>query len=342
MYARAISRPVLSASTEPVFLIVAERLERRFGPVVAVADVSLVVASGEILALLGPNGAGKTTTLQMLAGLLPPTTGQATVAGYDVAHAAHEVRARVGLMVDEPGFYPEMTIAEYLLFMARLYALDTRTARMRIDDLLACFDLEAKRGARLSSLSKGMRQKVALTRALLHRPPVLLLDEPTSSLDPLSARAVHRYIAERRAAGDAIILSTHQLVEAETLADRVAIIAAGRLQRVGTLAALRRAPDGQDPFILTLAGSSQPEIIALVQRLPGVRDLMLIEDGQDRHQLAYRTPTADRTNAALIAALAAQGAGVLALAPQPRNLTAVYLETIEEALGVAGHDNTRA
>ena len=323
-------------------VVVAEGLGRHFGATLAVEDVSLTVGTGEILALLGPNGAGKTTTLQMLAGLLPPTAGRASVAGYDVATAAHEVRARVGLMVDEPGFYPEMGVAEYLLFMARLYGVDVGTARLRIDDLLERFDLAGKRKARLSTLSKGMRQKVALSRILLHRPLALFLDEPTSALDPLSARAVHRYIAERREEGVAIILCTHQLEEAEALADRVAIIAAGRLWRQGTVPALRRRPDGWERFVLSLGGPARAENMALLGRIPALRELLVLEDGPERHTIGYATGTADRTNAAIVVALVAQGCAVLALSPRYRSLGDVYLETIEEVGDGVGRDHPGA
>jgi ABC-2 type transport system ATP-binding protein len=319
------------ASTSPR-LIEARSLARRFGTTLAVADISLDVASGELLALLGPNGAGKTTSLQMLAGLLPPSEGRAVVAGYDVAVDAREVRARVGLMVDEPGFYPEMTIVEYLLFMARLYNLQRAVALPRIEEMLLRFDLTAKRGARLASLSKGMRQKVALTRALIHRPPVLLLDEPTSALDPLSARAVHEYIAERRLAGDAIILSTHQLAEAESLADRVMIIANGRVLREGTWADLRRPVGGQDSFVLTIAGTARPDVLAVVAAAQGADGARVLDEGPGRHRIAYGTKMADRTNAVVTAALARHGAAVLALEPQPRSLSAVYLDTLRDAV----------
>jgi ABC-2 type transport system ATP-binding protein len=328
------AEPRPSASGSPR-LIEARRLVRRFGPTVAVADISLDVASGELLALLGPNGAGKTTTLQMLAGLLPPSEGRAMVAGHDVTRDAREVRARVGLMVDEPGFYPEMTIVEYLLFMARLYKLEKTVAMPRIDEMLHRFDLVAKRDARLSSLSKGMRQKVALTRALIHLPPVLLLDEPTSALDPLSARAVHEYIAERRSAGDAIILSTHQLAEAEVLADRVVVIANGRVLREGTWTDLRRPADGLEIFVITIAGPARPEVLANVTAAEGARDVRLVDGADDRHRVTYRTAAPDMTNAAITAALARNCMSVLALEPRPRSLSAVYLDTLRDAAAIS-------
>jgi ABC-2 type transport system ATP-binding protein len=311
-------------------LIDAVGLERRFGPTVAVADVSLQVARGEVVALLGPNGAGKTTTMQMLAGLLPPTAGHAMVAGHDVVRASARVRAHVGLMVDEPGFYPEMSVEEYLLFVAQLYRIRTRDARVRLSDLLERFGLTTQRRMRLSSLSKGMRQKVALLRAIIHTPPVLLLDEPTSALDPLSAQAVHRYIVERRGAGDAIVISTHNLPEAEALADRVAIIAAGRLRRLGTPADLCRAPDGRETFILAVAGGCADTVSTLLRDAPDLYDVTLASKS-GRHRVTYRTGTPDRSNAALTSALAARGIAVLTLAHQPRPLQAVYLQVIEEA-----------
>ncbi len=319
-------------------LIEAEGLERRFGSFVAVQDVSFRVAPHEVLALLGPNGAGKTTTLQMLAGLLPPSAGRATVAGFDVARQSDEVRARVGLMVDEPGFYPEMTVSEYLPFVGRLYGLDKSAARTAMDELLRRFGLESKRHARLSSLSKGMRQKVALIRAVIHQPPVLLLDEPTSALDPLSARAVHDFIRERRAAGDAIIICTHNLPEAEELADRVAIVAASRLRRLGTRAELCRAPDGLESYALALAAPSPATLDALAAT-PGLTDLTLASpndhqgaaDGVSRQHLTYRTRTPDATNAAVSLRLAARGVAVLELTPRPYSLSQVYLRAIEEA-----------
>ena len=327
-----------SAAASGEIIIDAVGLERRFGPIVAVADVSLQVTRGSVLALLGPNGAGKTTTMQMLAGLLPPTAGRAAICGYDVVRSSDAVRARVGLMVDEPGFYPEMTIEEYLLFVARLYRVPTREARAHIADLLERFGLGEKRRARLSALSKGMRQKVALARAVVHAPPVLLLDEPTSALDPLSAQAVHRFIMERRAAGDAIIISTHNLPEAQALADRVAIIAAGRLRRQGTPAELCRAPDGLETFALTLQGHPPRELPLDVRGAPGMRDLALCDvtpTAPTQYGLMYRTATPERTNTALTAALAARGMPVVTLTHRPRELHAVYLETIAQAAAPA-------
>jgi ABC-2 type transport system ATP-binding protein len=311
-------------------VIETEGLGRRFGALVAVEGVSLRVAAGEVVALLGPNGAGKTTTMQMIAALLAPSTGTACVAGYDVVRDADNVRARVGIMLDEPGFYGEMALEDYLLFFARLYGLRPPAVRPHLDDLLERFGLAPKRRATLDTLSKGMRQKVSLARALLHKPPVLLLDEPTSALDPLSARAVQEYILERKRAGDAVIISTHNLPEAERLADRVAIVARGRLRRQGTPSELRRLPDGSEPYALTLAGPQDGHLAAL-QDLDGVRDIALVASSTEEHTLGYRTSDARRANAAVIAIVVGRGAAVVSLAARPRGLSEVYLETIAEA-----------
>jgi ABC-2 type transport system ATP-binding protein len=289
------------------------------------------VERGEVLALLGPNGAGKTTTLQMLAGLLPPTEGRAIVAGYDICAESDKVRANVGLMVDEPGFYPEMTIEEYLFFVTQLYGLPRARATAAIGDHLERFELTQKRRSRLDSLSKGMRQKVALIRALIHTPPVLLLDEPTSALDPLSVRTVHQFIRSRRAAGDAIIISTHNLPEAQALSDRVALIARGRLRRQGTMAELCRAPDGMDTFDLRLATNLDHDVLSALRDLDGIDSIATTEMTATHHTVSFRTGRPEETNALLIGFLARRGCRVVTLAPRPYDLAGVYLDVIAEA-----------
>ncbi|MDQ2830837.1 MAG: hypothetical protein M3Y74_17545, partial [Chloroflexota bacterium] len=155
-------------------------------------------------------------------------------------------------------------------------------------------------------------------------------DEPTSALDPLSARAVQEYILERKRAGDAVIISTHNLPEAESLADRVAIVARGRLRRQGTPAELRRLPDGSEVYALTLAGPQDGHLAAL-QQVDGVRDIALVASNMEEHTLGYRTRDARRANAAVIATVVGRGAAVVSLAARPRSLSEVYLETIAEA-----------
>ena len=201
-------------------VIDARGLRREFGRLVAVDDVSLTVPAGTILALLGPNGAGKTTTVRLLAGLLAPTAGEATVAGCDVRADPAGVRARVGLVTDTPGLHDQMTPLSYLDFFGR----DLRAGRGQPDggastSCSACSICRPSGRRRMAGFSRGMQQKVALARALLHEPAVVFLDEPTTGLDPLGARAVRELIVGLKHASRSIVLCTHDLDEAERLAD---------------------------------------------------------------------------------------------------------------------------
>jgi len=219
-------------------MIAASHLTKRFGSRSAVADVTLDIGRSEIVALVGPNGAGKTTTLRMLAGLIAPTSGTVAVDNIAMTRATGSMlRARIGFLTEAAGLWDRLTVRENLTTYARLYAL--ANADRAIDRLLDLFDLRDRARTKAAELSKGMRQKVALARALLHEPHVLLLDEPTSGLDPEIARSVRGLIADRRAAGCAILVSTHNLDEAERIADRVAVLHQ-RLIAVDAPAALRR------------------------------------------------------------------------------------------------------
>ena len=220
-------------------MIEARHLGKRFDDFWAVREVTLQVQPGEIVVLLGPNGAGKTTTMRMLAAILRPSRGEARIAGLDVLASPEVVRARVGFLTEHHGLYGRMTGEEYLTFFGRLYALEERRLKRQVEHWLRYFGLWADRRRRVSGYSKGMRQKLALARALLHDPPVLLLDEPTSAMDPESAARVREAVLRLRSEKRTILVSTHHLAEAEMLADRIAILRAGRLVDVGTLEELR-------------------------------------------------------------------------------------------------------
>jgi len=250
-------------------VIEATGLGRRFGPFVAVEDVSLRVPDGTILALLGPNGAGKTTTVRMLAGLLGPSAGAATVAGYDVRRDPAAVRARVGLVTDAPGLHEQMSVPAYLDFFGGVYGLPRADRARRIDELLALFDLGDHRRERMAGFSKGMKQKVALARALLHDPAVLFLDEPTSGLDPLAARAVRELVVNLKSARRSIILCTHDLDEAERLADQVAILRRGRVVACDAPAALRARGSHETTVRVDFARPC-PDALALALSVEGV------------------------------------------------------------------------
>ena len=209
----------------------------------AVDSISFHVAAGEVFGLLGPNGAGKTTTLRIILGLLRPTSGQASIGGYGVAASPDEVKRRVGLVSAGAALYQHLTVREMLLFCADLYRTPPREARDELDRLAGLFGFVDFIDRRCGTLSTGQRQRVHLARALIHRPPVLLLDEPTSGLDVLGSQVVAEFIAHARSEGKAVLLTTHQLDEAERLCDRFGLLHRGRLVSSGTLAELRAASD---------------------------------------------------------------------------------------------------
>ena len=206
----------------------------------AVAGLDLIVRTGEFYSLLGPNGAGKTTTLRMVAGLLPPDSGSIHVCGIDALRSSAEAKRIVAWVSDEPMIYDKLTPYEYLEFVAGLWSLDADIAETRARELMDWLGLGPHAHERCEGFSKGMRQKVALAGALVHGPRVIILDEPLTGLDAGSARQVKRVLRERVAAGGTVIMTTHILEVAERMADRVGIIAGGRLIAEGTLDELRR------------------------------------------------------------------------------------------------------
>jgi len=303
-------------------MIEAENLTKKFEDFTAVDSVSLSVPAGQVLALLGPNGAGKTTTVRMFSAILAPTFGRATVAGFDVTQAPGEVRRRVGLLTEVPGLYLRMKAVEYLDFFGQLYGLSRSQRQARAAALLSRFGMAESVDKRLSEYSKGMRQKLALIRAMLHDPPVLLLDEPTSAMDPHSARLVRDAIADLRGDQRAIVLCTHNLVEAEQLADRIAIIRRGRIIELGTAAALKSKLLGPPLMELRLAMSLDGLLPELMQQVE------VIEHGE--MWLRYRTDDPVAENPRLLHWLTHQGVEVVTLSEVPRSLEDVYLRVVAE------------
>jgi ABC-2 type transport system ATP-binding protein len=298
-------------------MIAARGLTRTFGSRVVVDDVTLDVGPGEIVALLGPNGAGKTTTMRMLAGLIAPSSGSVSIGGVPLSRATGAfVRQRLGFLTEAPGLWDRLTVRENLRVYAGLYGLAPADAS--VDRALEMFELADRSSARAAELSKGMRQKVALARALLHAPPALLLDEPTSGLDPEVRRDVRRLLEERRAAGCAILLSTHNLDEAERLADRVALLH-GRLIAVDRPQALRqKLTTGR--LMLRLAGDPAPFLPVVRTIDPGA--------AADGYLIVMRTRDLERDAADVVAALVGAGARVVEVRPEIPALEDVYLHLI--------------
>lgn len=223
----------------------------RRGSIVALHPVTFDVRPGEIYGLLGPNGAGKTTCLRILSTVLRPTSGTASVAGFDVRTHPAEVRSRIGFMSGNTGIYDRMTAAEMVEYFGRLYGLDEARLSQRVDEIFDMLQMNDIRDLLGSKMSTGMKQKVSIARTIIHDPPVLIFDEPTSGLDVLVARAVQQAIASLRDQGKCIIFSTHIMREVEKLCDRVGIIHRGRILAEGTLdelAARYGEPDMEELF----------------------------------------------------------------------------------------------
>ena len=207
----------------------------RRGQVEALRGLDLECRAGEIFGLLGQNGAGKTTTLRILATILAPTSGSARIDGVDVAADPLEARRRIGFLSGTTGLYPRLTARETLRYFGRLHGLDPERIEARIEELVAAFDMSAFADGRCEGLSTGQRQRVSIARAVLHEPPVLILDEPTTGLDVLASSAMIEFIESARASGTCVLFSTHVLSEAERLCDRIGVLHDGRLLAAGTL-----------------------------------------------------------------------------------------------------------
>ena len=301
-------------------MIVTENLTKNFNDFVAVDGVNLRVQAGEVLALLGPNGAGKTTTVRMLTSILRPTKGRAWVAGYDVASESPQVRKAVGILTEHHGLYKRMFMEEYLDFFGQLYEMDAQQRKVRIRDLLQEFGLDQVTGRRIGEFSKGMRQKLSLAQALLHSPPVLLLDEPTSAMDPESAHLVRDAIESLRSAERAIIICTHNLVEAEELADKIAIIRRGKIIASGSPQSLKKQLLGLGEYQVTFREPLDG------RKLPLPSDVNMTSTGVNwfRYQAAYP----EIANPNLLQHLLGAGFSVIGLQEVPRSLEQVYLQAV--------------
>jgi len=238
-----------------------EGLVKRYGAHTAVAGLDLKVEPGEIFGFLGPNGAGKTTTVKCITGLLKPTAGRVSVAGFDLATRTLEAKRAMGLVPDEPFVYPKLTGVEYLRFVGELYGAPLEAMRARIPDLLEMFELAPWGGELVESYSHGMRQKLVLAGILLHDPKVLVLDEPMVGLDPKSGRLVKDIFLKLAERGTTIFMCTHVLEIAEKLCDRVGIMIGGRMIACGTVAELEQQAKAKDSdlegIFLSLTGGSE-------------------------------------------------------------------------------------
>ncbi len=302
-------------------------LSKEFDGVWAVDSLNLTVSTGQILALLGPNGAGKTTTIRMLTTILKPSRGKARIMGYDILTQAEEVRAHMGVLTEQHGLYPRMRAREYLEFFGRTYKMERSMLQKQIEELLVYFGLNEAQDKRLGQYSKGMRQKLALARALIHDPTVLLLDEPTSAMDPASARLVRNAIQQLRSKDRAIVICTHNLAEAEELADQIAIIRQGRLILQGTPAELKRKLPGKAQVVIRFLVNEEdfsPKLDSVVT---------LLEIGKD--YLIYETDQPEQVTPIILEKLIQQGLRIYSVERRENSLEEVYLSAVANPVRAA-------
>jgi ABC-2 type transport system ATP-binding protein len=299
--------------------IEADGLTRDFGALRAVDALTVSVPRGQVIGLLGHNGAGKTTTIRVLNGLLTPTSGTSRVLGLDPAVDGPALRARTGVLTETPSLDERLTAAENLGFAARLVGLEGAAATRRVDALLERFDLVARARDRVGGYSRGMKQRLALARALLHEPDLVFLDEPTAALDPVAARDVHAIIRELSAEQSrTVVVTTHNLVEAQRLCDRVIILRHGRMIADGTPSALSTQLSGAGRLELEVEAADADRAAAIARKLV-VTDEVWVDGGVVSIDGAGRAQVP-----ALLAALVAAEVSVYRITPGEPSLEDVY------------------
>ncbi|MGE5375898.1 MAG: ATP-binding cassette domain-containing protein [Bacteroidota bacterium] len=305
------------------YAIRAEHLSCHFGPIRAVDDLSLEIPKGTIFGFLGPNGSGKTTTIRLLLGLLEPSQGSASVLGFDIRTQAEQIRNRTGALLEHTGLYERISAHDNLEFYGRIYLIDRSKIEARIEELLTHFGLWERRHERVGNWSRGMKQKVAIARALLHRPALIFLDEPTAGLDPVAAASLREDIATLVKAGDVtVFLNTHNLPEAEKLCAQVGVIRNGKLLSVASPGQLRRE---KDPSRVIITGRGfTPEILTQLIALPQVKTVI-----QQNSHLEIDLANPDDTTG-VVGFLIGAGAQISEVQRDQASLEEVFLKMMEE------------
>lgn len=320
-------------------MLTVEGVSKRFGPTVAVQDLSFTVEQGEIFGLLGPNGAGKTTTLRLITGYMPPTTGRIKVAGFDVATAPLAVKQRLGYLPENPPLYPELTVREYLGFAASLKGLRRQGLVREVARVMEEAGVADVAGRLIGNLSRGYRQRVGLAQALLGSPELLVLDEPTVGLDPVQIAEMRRLIKEL-AVQHTVILSSHILPEVNQLCQRVLILNQGRIAAQGTPASLAAATGGRQ-LEVTVKGPVA-EVAALLAALPGVRTVRQADGRPGQEPAAtyfLELLPGEDVREELFFALAARGWPLLEMRRHQLSLEEVFLQLVTEEEPANGGGN---
>jgi ABC-2 type transport system ATP-binding protein len=306
-------------------MITTENLTRKFGNLTAVNNLNLHIGKGEVFGFLGPNGAGKTTTIRMLACLIAPTSGTATVAGLNIQQDPLKVRQSVGILTENPSLYERLTALENMDFFAQAYGLNDPTERQRrIQELLEFFHLWERRNDKVAGFSKGMKQKLAIVRAIVHRPPVLFLDEPTAGLDPESAKEIRDMMAElSQREKCTILLSTHHLVDAEKLCKRVLIMNKGNILLVGTPDELREKIK-EKPVIEVSLKQVSPRLLNALEAL-GVAE----EVNRQENKLLITVKDVNSATPEIVRTIVASDGDVLSVNALRPSLEEAYLKLIK-------------
>ena len=298
-------------------------ITKQFESNLAVDRLTLDINAGEVLGLLGPNGAGKTTTARMLACLIRPTSGEAVIGGFKVGKDDESIRRIIGITTEVPGLYERLSALRNLQFFAELY--EVPDAAKHIEKYLRLLELWVRRNDRAGSFSKGMKQKLALARALVHEPKILLLDEPTSGLDPQVAQRVHEFILQLKSEGRTILLCTHNLDEAERLCDRIAVLRT-RLVAIDTPQALRHRLFGRRVVVKLRA--IDPMLVETVSELAFVRNV-----ARDTDRLFIQVDDPETNNPDLVRKLVEKGADIQSVTEEQRSLSDIYIRLIDENPG---------
>lgn len=302
-------------------MIITENLTKKFKTTLAVDGLTLQVREGEVFGFLGPNGAGKTTTVRMLTALIKPTKGQATVNGFGLGKQNKAIRQNVGILTENPGMYDNLSAEYNLQIYAKLY--EVKDVDGQVEKYLRMLGLWERRKDEAGTFSKGMKQKLAIARALLHEPRIVFLDEPTAALDPEAAHMVREFIQELRKQGRTIFLTTHNLDEADRLCDRIGVFKT-RLLVVDSPENLRTQLFGRKVVFHLRQANSQLE--RLVNGLPQVREARLLDN-----KLVVNLEDPERDNPEIIRALVGAGAEIQFVGELRRSLEDVYLQLIKTA-----------
>jgi ABC-2 type transport system ATP-binding protein len=321
-------------------MIEVESLTKRYGPTLAVCEVSFSVPKGEILGFLGPNGAGKTTTMRVITGYLPPTEGKVRVAGYDVAEEPLEAKRRTGYLPELPPVYPDMTPVEYLGFVARIKGVPRKQIKTRIDEISEKCAITDVQRRQIGKLSKGYRQRVGLAQALIHNPDVLVLDEPTAGLDPKQIIET-RELIKQLAGQHTIVLSTHILPEVAKTCQRVVVINQGKVVAVGAPEELTRRLQGYETVLITAEGPAA-EIMDKLQRVRGVNLVEPREAANSRVTFEVQAEKGQDVRAELARAIVESQWKLLELRTSGLSLEDIFLKLTTQDLSEEGASSGQA